>query len=40
MIRPQFSFAGSFAEGVALVAIDNKFGYIDKAGDYIWKPTD
>lgn len=39
VIQPQFHFASSFSNGVAFVAIDGKPGYIDKAGHYIWKPT-
>ncbi len=43
-IEPQFDFASKFVNGWALVSIggDNytgKIGYIDKTGEYIWKPT-
>ncbi|MEK6408414.1 MAG: HEAT repeat domain-containing protein [Acidobacteriota bacterium] len=32
-IKPQFSNAGYFSEGLAPVAIDGKWGYINKAGE-------
>jgi hypothetical protein len=28
-----------FADGVAKVWVGGKMGYIDKTGNYIWKPT-
>jgi hypothetical protein len=31
--------AWHFCKGIAPVWIENKKGYINKAGDYIWKPT-
>lgn len=29
----------SFSEGLALVRIGNKFGYINRTGKYVWNPT-
>jgi len=40
MVIPlQFGLALSFIEGLALVYTEGQAGYIDKAGNYIWKPT-
>lgn len=44
-IAPKFAFASRFYEGIAVVApkgsrkTSDKLGYIDRAGNYIWKPT-
>jgi hypothetical protein len=32
-------YSGKFKNGVAKVFLDNKIGYIDKQGNYIWEPT-
>jgi len=34
-----FDLAQPFSDGLAGVGIDDKFGYIDKSGEYIWEPT-
>ncbi len=45
IIKPQFRWVSEFKEGFALVVpkgdrnIEAKTGYIDKQGNYIWKPT-
>jgi hypothetical protein len=50
-INPQFDFAAPFDGGVARIGIETvgdaqtsaketKFGYVDKAGKYIWQPSD
>ena len=45
VINPQFEWIDSFEEGFALVAPKGdrnsreKTGYIDRTGNYIWKPT-
>jgi hypothetical protein len=43
VIPMQFRIAYGFKDGVALVGIGDvypeKWGYINKAGEYIWKPT-
>ncbi|MBU0569036.1 WG repeat-containing protein [bacterium] len=38
VINPQFDFARSFSEGLAMVMIDGKCGYIDKSGKYVINP--
>lgn len=40
VIEPQFDEAGDFFDGVALVVTDDKEGYIDKTGKYIWQAKD
>lgn len=37
-IKPQFTSAGIFKEGMAKVGIDGKLGYIDKTGTVVIKP--
>ena len=45
VIEPQFAWVDYFQEGFALVAANGnrdsreKTGYIDRNGNYIWKPT-
>ena len=39
VIKLQFDGASSFVNGIAKVEVDGKWGYIDKKGYYIWKPT-
>jgi len=38
-IPPKFSAAHNFDDGIAAVEINGKLGYINKTGNYIWKPT-
>src|SRR5205085_7817311 len=35
----RFDSGSSFLNGIAQVYVDGKMGYIDKKGNYIWKPT-
>ena len=37
VIAPQFSWAGSFSEGLAVVEIQKKYGYIDRHGKLVIK---
>ena len=39
VITLKFDGALSFVGGIARVYVEGKFGYIDKKGNYIWKPT-
>lgn len=39
VIEPRYDFALPFENGLAFVRIDNKRGYINKAGGYVWEPT-
>lgn len=44
IIKPKFAHTGSFINGIANVIIGKehsfyKYGYINKNGDYIWKPS-
>lgn len=39
IIEPKFDWAFSFIDGLAQVEEEGKIGYIDKKGNYIWKPT-
>ncbi len=39
-IAPQFNRVGDFADGVALVEVDGKNGFIDRMGRYLWAPSD
>lgn len=39
VISPQFGLALNFVEGLALVYTEGQAGYIDKTGNYVWKPT-
>jgi hypothetical protein len=38
VIRPQFDLAYSFSGGLARVEINGRVGYINKEGDFVWKP--
>jgi hypothetical protein len=38
-IRPQYEWVDAFSDGFALVAMGEKTGYIDRSGNYVWKPT-
>ena len=40
VINLKFDGAENFSEGLARVQIGDKWGYIDKSGKYIWKPTE
>jgi len=39
VIRPQFDNAHNFNGGLARVWLAGKQGYIDKSGNFVWKPT-
>ena len=39
VIAPQFAWAGSFREGVAPVKIGNSYGFIDRTGKRLIRPT-
>ncbi|HKQ78751.1 MAG TPA: WG repeat-containing protein [Blastocatellia bacterium] len=39
VIEPQFTWAGHFFGGLANVMVDDKKGYIDRSGNYVWRPT-
>ncbi|MCM3869783.1 MAG: WG repeat-containing protein [Pyrinomonadaceae bacterium] len=39
IIKAQFDRAGRFRGGIARVLVGNKWGYIDKTGNYIWEPS-
>ena len=38
LIPPQFDSAGNFSEGLAAVKINDKWGYIDKKGNFVIQP--
>nr|MBA3804518.1 WG repeat-containing protein [Acidobacteriota bacterium] len=38
IIKPKFNGTGGFSEGLALVDVDYKFGFIDKTGKIVIKP--
>lgn len=38
-IKPRFGIAHEFSHGLAKVGVDGKYGYIDREGNWIWKPT-
>ncbi|MDY5615840.1 MAG: WG repeat-containing protein [Helicobacter sp.] len=38
VIKPQFDFAWSFSEGLALVELNGKYGFIDKSGKIVINP--
>jgi hypothetical protein len=38
-IKLGFDGASSFVDGIAEVYVESGTGYIDKKGNYIWKPT-
>ncbi|PSO66851.1 MAG: hypothetical protein BRC47_02055 [Cyanobacteria bacterium QS_7_48_42] len=40
VVNPQFDSAEKFCQGLAEVTIGSKTGYINKAGKYVWNPTD
>jgi hypothetical protein len=37
-IKPQFSNAGQFSQGLAPVAVDGRWGYVNKTGELTIKP--
>lgn len=39
VIPLQFDQAFDFSNGLATVRIDEKYGYIDFSGKYVWHPT-
>jgi len=39
LVPPQFDHVGPFEGGLAYVAVDGKFGYVDTQGQFVWKPT-
>lgn len=39
VISPQFDEAGDFRGGLAMVKIADRTGYINKRGEYVWKPS-
>ena len=39
VIEPNFDLAGDFSEGLAAVAVGDKWGFIDTTGHYVWEPT-
>lgn len=39
VIKAQFDRAGQFKGGLARISIGNKWGYIDKKGNYVWEPS-
>ena len=38
VINPQFDEAGSFEDDIALVQVNEKYGFIDEEGEYIMRP--
>ena len=38
LLKPKYDQAAAFANGVAQVWVEEKLGYIDKTGKYIWEP--
>lgn len=38
VINPQFDYAGEFSEGLAMVKVGDKWGYIDKTGEMVINP--
>ncbi len=38
-IRAKFDAAYDFQDGLAPVTVDEKFGYIDASGHYVWEPS-
>jgi hypothetical protein len=39
VITPKFEATLGFENGIAIIFENSKFGYIDKKGNWIWKPT-
>lgn len=39
VIKPQFDNGFPFSDGLAVVEIDDKLGYINKKGKYVWGPA-
>lgn len=39
IIEPRFEHVLDFENGVCMVRIDNKRGYVDEKGRYVWKPS-
>ena len=38
VIDPKFTEAAQFLNGMAQVTVDDKLGYINRKGEYIWIP--
>jgi hypothetical protein len=36
VIEPQYTAAYDFNDGIARVNVEDRWGYIDKTGSYIW----
>jgi hypothetical protein len=39
IITPQFNYAYSFNHNRVQVRVNDKFGYINRKGEFIWNPT-
>jgi hypothetical protein len=39
VISPQFDEASDFVNGLAKVRMGRAYGYVDKAGKYVYAPT-
>jgi hypothetical protein len=39
IIQPQFDRVWTFENGLAMVEVQGRFGYINRDGEYVWKPT-
>lgn len=39
VIKPIYDYVWGFTNGIAMVKIDGKIGWIDKSSNYIWEPT-
>ena len=37
-VNPQFDSAGDFSDGLALVAIGRRYGYINRSGNFVINP--
>jgi len=40
VIEPRFDEAKEFEGGIARIKLGTKTGYIDKAGRYVWNPSE
>ena len=40
VVEPRFDWIyGGFEGGIAQVAVNGATGYVDKAGDWVWRPS-
>lgn len=39
-VEPRFEEASEFSEGPAVVRAGDGYGFIDKSGKYVWKPSE